>query len=901
MRKLFITALAALVSLAAVAAPKTYDVGGKWGKSSSATGGAVYTTFANLSFYYSSGQVLLTPDVLTGIAPKVAADGTTKAKLSSLTVKFAFDGGMYTPAKINFKAYAQNVTETAFPKNGSADAAFPYTTDCTATASIDEKASNYAMMYAGDAEVTLNFGPEGFVYEGGSILLTVFADVTADESIPFGGIYTFVTGATGNHSGGAASDRNMPAVSGQFNKTSKALPEMLLTYEEVVEAAPVPEPVEGKPVSGAAVGTKSSSGASIGMFTPVNPDYSYSTVQALYTAPQLAKFYTTDATGTTKAKITSIKSYVDFNAVMLSGSLTADVWVMNTDAETFPVNAGKEQWISDYQGGVHGQAVIDENGDWKALYEYSDGTVPVTITLDTPIEYEGKSLLVTWRSESALEDGLGGGSFLAGHYIFNPADGKKHYGVVSSSTKDKTDPAGNLANSSGWLPYMELDYVPVTYPAAASSTPVLFTSVTPALRATPDGKSNMICLDYVLDLPAECTGYTIKLGSVEVGTGTAATGSICYVPNASANLLVSVVPQGDGFIGGNFEVPAADIKALFAKPVVTGANQTGLFGAYEPQRERVATQIDLLAGAQVKMTTTVPVAKVSFYNNGGDIVYAGSSVEYSFNNNADKMDCSAMFAPMIPETAVDRNAATDFSLSGGIFAISKKNAGNMPVAHRLPVYNGSTVSWVISPEAQYPLAYSATPTLGAAPASVSKTDIAVKADSYTIRIAVTEQTTTVERYYARNSKLMFDNDDPTHLVILAGEGQRLIYAIYDLKSVSPTLASIATTIPPVTDPSRYPSDIQWVESTEPIVALDKADLGHTIVYARTVASNGTPLEEDSRYVSTDGSVSGIESAIAADSSAAEYFTLQGVKVQGELTPGVYIRRQGISVAKVTVK
>lgn len=45
------------------------------------------------------------------------------------------------------------------------------------------------------------------------------------------------------------------------------------------------------------------------------------------------------------------------------------------------------------------------------------------------------------------------------------------------------------------------------------------------------------------------------------------------------------------------------------------------------------------------------------------------------------------------------------------------------------------------------------------------------------------------------------------------------------------------------------------------------------------------------------------SAIATDAAAAEavYFNLQGVRVNGDLAPGIYIRRQGNASAKVLVK
>jgi hypothetical protein len=51
---------------------------------------------------------------------------------------------------------------------------------------------------------------------------------------------------------------------------------------------------------------------------------------------------------------------------------------------------------------------------------------------------------------------------------------------------------------------------------------------------------------------------------------------------------------------------------------------------------------------------------------------------------------------------------------------------------------------------------------------------------------------------------------------------------------------------------------------------------------------------------TVGDVSSITDAII-NSADAEYYTLQGVKVQGKPAPGIYICRQGNKATKVVVK
>ena len=54
------------------------------------------------------------------------------------------------------------------------------------------------------------------------------------------------------------------------------------------------------------------------------------------------------------------------------------------------------------------------------------------------------------------------------------------------------------------------------------------------------------------------------------------------------------------------------------------------------------------------------------------------------------------------------------------------------------------------------------------------------------------------------------------------------------------------------------------------------------------------------YVEANQGTSGVES-VSADAAEAEYFTLQGISAQQPLAPGVYIRRQGATTTKITVK
>ncbi len=50
-----------------------------------------------------------------------------------------------------------------------------------------------------------------------------------------------------------------------------------------------------------------------------------------------------------------------------------------------------------------------------------------------------------------------------------------------------------------------------------------------------------------------------------------------------------------------------------------------------------------------------------------------------------------------------------------------------------------------------------------------------------------------------------------------------------------------------------------------------------------------------------GNISGVADVVVDQDAEVEFFNLQGVRVEGELTPGLYIRRQGNQAGKVIVK
>ena len=76
--------------------------------------------------------------------------------------------------------------------------------------------------------------------------------------------------------------------------------------------------------------------------------------------------------------------------------------------------------------------------------------------------------------------------------------------------------------------------------------------------------------------------------------------------------------------------------------------------------------------------------------------------------------------------------------------------------------------------------------------------------------------------------------------------------------------------------------------------------------SRIVAINGAPVVVEVENLAEQpsaegGNVSGVESVVVDSEGAVEYYNLQGVRVEGALTPGIYIRRSGNTATKVAIR
>ena len=113
-------------------------------------------------------------------------------------------------------------------------------------------------------------------------------------------------------------------------------------------------------------------------------------------------------------------------------------------------------------------------------------------------------------------------------------------------------------------------------------------------------------------------------------------------------------------------------------------------------------------------------------------------------------------------------------------------------------------------------------------------------------------------------------------------------------------------------PARAAAD-DWTEEGEGTISHSieiPSDLGQNeifVIESKAVKHTGNSVAGDLYSDQTmvgynaDGSMSGIEDIIATTDAPVEYYNLQGIKVEGELAPGVYIRRQGARAEKIVIR
>lgn len=910
MKKLILTALLALMTLAAQAL--TYDVSGKWdavsGSGSHSDNDINGVVFARLDNTYSGSQVLLTADDLVGILPKTDATGITRAKITSISVKMESNGAYIGSGTIKIDAYAQNIEESAFPVIDNKPQYFSFTKDNLATVTItpDDVAEN-EVTNGGIFTVTLNFGPEGFIYTGKSLLLTIFAEDTfedwyasdPDDSLGWwNGIYTYVPGG-GTRSGGYSdSTTAIETLSGDLANSKNVIPYFLFTYEEEVEkfgptVTEGPADVFTTPsYDSPEIGSQSS-----GQILPHDPEnYTNSFCQTLYTASDLKGLNKmTEAGEEVKAKITSFTFKMSAEDYY-SGSFSSVIYIQNSEADDFPVKDGKKQWFDDYKSGVMVQFQTDE---YEGLETYEPIEFTVTLDKDAPFIYEGGSIVITWISEGKLTSMMGAGLL---SQVFNSDTG---HSCVISTDKDLSNTSGAIQKIgyaqpylSSYLPVLKIDYVPLTYSGGETKTQIKLANAQLGVAKAADrtGKAgNNVYMKFDIEDAADCGTYDLYLGANnKVGSITGTHGIVNFLvkTDTKGNLvdqIMTVKPQtaNSSVIDGEMTIAADDIAALFKAPVVTETVGAVVYTSYY----YTTSTAELRGAAAVKMTASDNAVTAISLGSGLTIMYQG-------NGSTGYYDA---FEPLIPASATSWEISRDPAQNDGVISFYKTGSvASIPVIRREPQIDQLNGLISIKPTAEYVCLKGATVTADA-PAIVSTTTDSYSlklqaAEDYRVRFTPGSELVAEIELPGGEEKIVMEEDEE-YLMFYTTQGATLQYRLEPTAQPEPGINALAEE----ETSSSYDNSHEWTTAEKGYINLNLQENKGNKVFVRTVDTKGNARLTAYREIKADGTTSGVADIDAADAADAEYFNLQGIRVSGELTPGIYIRRQGTTATKVTVK
>ncbi len=892
MKKLILTALLALMTLAAQAATLTFDV----------TNG---TSYDGLSDYANSAgnsnliltrldkstasQMILTADELIGIRPKTTDSGITRARIKTMSFKLydAYGYG-YGTSTLNMTCYVQNSTETTFPKINDEEQYLPYETNFTAKLNY-----TFAETYCpGVIELTLTFDGDGFLYTGESILLTTFSEFEnlGTDDTWWDGIYCFNPG----HGSVCIGELTCPSIlQGKASKQINQIPYMRFTYEEEVEKLG-PTATEGDLVKGHAIGTKAyCSPGQPETRSPFNPEFKKATVQSLYLKTQLPGLYTAMATGETKANIYSVTGFLELEDQISGANFDVDVYVQNTELTSFPKDGNNKDLWFDFSNAVHGHATVN----WDAIFEetYGSGTWPVTIVFDEPFAYEGESMVMTWvtTSPECADFCEYSTSMQCSNYTYTSRYG---FDATACAVNDEAT-TGIINRGTGELPYLEIDYKPLTISGGEAKTVVSFANVKYGVAKATDSKgaeANNVYVEFDIEDAANCGSYDIYQGTSKIiGTINGTHGFVNFLPmidskGALADQVLYAKPHTDdkNVLDGELKITVADINALFVAPEVTETVETMMYGKFDHNDKSVGLQ----GAAKVKVSAPAPVTAIKLGDNLL-IMYKGTSSN-GYND---------AFEGLIPETATSWEVARDPALNNGeVSFYHNGTTATVNVVRHEPQINDLSGRITLKPTADYVCLTGATVTEDAAATASAATN------------AITVSRTSADNYYVRfnaETPIEFDVTMPTgaEKIVMEEDGEYLMFYTtqgatlqYRLEPTQPEEPGINALAEEETS-SSYDNSHEWTTAEKGYINLNLQENKGNKVFVRTVDTKGNARLTAYREIKADGTTSGVADIEAADAADAEYFNLQGIRVSGELTPGIYIRRQGTTATKVTVK
>lgn len=898
-------ALAATLLLASAGAQAaTTTVMGPWGSGSASAGynTAVFPT--RLDTDASSAQHLITSDMLADIAVQYTSTTATKAAIKSISFQTAIIGcyALNDDGVINIEVTAENTSATDFPKESNNYLFLPFggegSVKATLTIDADYDDDNLFIVEGwsndGISTITLTFD-EPLVYNGESLLLTWRSTSTLVDLYDMGGWWDGSYSKPTNASTPRTLFNENYNPTGKSQYTSKELPVLLLEYDTVEESIGGGEGgdvtyVEGDPAT-FQVGYKNSLPSTSGNSytygdSPVPLDYSTASSQTIYTTEELNGICNID--GTEKAKITDITAFfvIDESNYFAEG-FDLTVYVQNYDGTTFPLNSNNQpQWI-EYSTEHKGSATVDDSNDDFAYAIYSaNEIVPVTIHLDDPIIYEGKSLLITWQVNSYEIE------FHTQSFTFSTSENRSAIQPNTFSMSGTIPTSTDKATIEKTLPCIDLGYIPMTAQGGTKLNIVSFENVTLGFGKTADGSYNYIKADFDLVDDANCGPYTIKVGTIEIGTITEKQGTITYIdPSMKQDMFIAVVPAGENSVGQPYTIAAADVAALFTAPAYTISSQT-LGGSYDITNHTRIT----LDGAFLVEVSESPAAPIVNFSTGTEIGAPKLMNQEQYSQSP--------LAILIPENTT-RDNANDMS-KFNVFAICKSNLMDAIVKYGSITANSKGFSF--APQYRYPIVYASVPTLGTATQTTSTNIVVSGTSKYVsfdpqvcdLAITINENKATEEEIVVEEVK----HQGVEKVIFYYPTGQSMYCCIF---KPNPAISTPEEDVPAQVAMFRAnkfenPDNLQYVKVNTPALVVLKEDLKDQAIHVYTEDGDGNLALQTYQTLDDDGNISGIADVVAGQSGEVEFYNLQGVKVDtSNLTPGIYVARRGTTATKVVVR
>lgn len=626
---------------------------------------------------------------------------------------------------------------------------------------------------------------------------------------------------------------------------------------------------------------------------PINPEYSYSGAQCLYTNAELNKLYSVAADGTvTTAEISAVTFYIYVNtAYDVNFNVTA--YAQNVDATAFALDENDKPVMFDYSSAVQGSTTITyenavDNGElgeeWPEV-AYSSGLAPVTITFPEPIKYEGKSLVFTFVCESTVTDN-----------VYFSVDVQYFPGwCPGSDTRSLIYQDMNVAMTTTWtqkdkfLPNLTLDYTTVTEQsttqvATIGDVAVSVSQVECSPKLSLSSEANVLEFAFDINDPANSGSYDVTLNSVNLGTVNGTAVKISFInPNPAQDYVIGITPKADGVIGTTATVTKQQIAALFPTPAVE-VTDWRLLADYN------ATDTKANVSAAFACTVSGIDGFAAKYSNSDwcdDLSYGNVGL---WGDQAYQNDIPDYLAALQPATEANYNAlkANDYQFAIAkldMFQAGVTEAVLGPISKR--IWFKSTIS--------LPVAYLTTPSLEAVPSSINGNSY--KAYEFSTTVNVSATLTSDEDHLQTNVTF------PEALEIRVDETNARI-VVY-----APAAATLWYRIVPITAAADTPAPLlmaepAWQQAATNPWSIGKADLtADAIIELKTLDDADNVLEQTSMVIKQSGGVASAATIEADSAATVRYFTPMGVEITPEaLTPGsLYIRCTATKAEKIIVR